>query len=238
MTKKIYTCKNTMFYNSQCLFVEYNDVLKCPWFTLLCTIKENDSVQEIFNLSEIQDLDEIELFEWYINRKHRNIYENFPIWTDHVKITMDNFYENFLKEQMGFSDFFYKTDTTLNFNTTLKTVLEMKDLVKKVVIYSEYDNPHIREDIRVNYKNCTFVSGDFKEAVTSIPNDSTFVFSDINKLNLLAEMKKLDYSSVIICDGYRYNSLPNDKTKLLADVELLKKIYIFKLDFFDNFYNH
>lgn len=238
MTKKIYTGKDTMFYNSQCLFVEYHDVLKCPWFSLLCTVKNNECIHQLFDLSEIEDLDEMELFEWYINRKYRNIYQNFPIQKDRISIPLDIFYDEFLTEQMGFSDFFYQTDTTLNFNTTLSVVSEMKDLIKKIIIYSEYENEFLKEDVYKNYKHAEFVSGNFSDVIKNVPNDSTFVFSDINKINLLAENKKLDYSSILVCDGYRYNYTLTDKKKLLVDIELLKKRFTFKLDFFDNIYIH
>ena len=62
--------------------------------------------------------------------------------------------------------------------------------------------------------------------------NSTFVFSDIEKVNKLHELNRLDYSSIIVCDGYRYNN--KDKNTLKIDIDELRTKAIFKIDFIDN----
>ena len=80
--------------------------------------------------------------------------------------------------------------------------------------------------------NATYTSGKFEDVISRIPRDSTFVFSDIEKVNKLHELNRLDYSSIIVCDGYRYNN--KDKNTLKIDIDELRTKAIFKIDFIDN----
>ena len=45
-------------------------------------------------------------------------------------------------------------------------------------------------------------------------------------------MDRLDYSSIIMCDGYRYNN--KDKNTLKVDIDELRTKSTFKIDFIDN----
>ena len=49
MEKKVFVGPDTIFNNAQCMFVEYYDVIKCPWFALLTCIKDEPSLENIFS---------------------------------------------------------------------------------------------------------------------------------------------------------------------------------------------
>ena len=232
MKKGLYVGKGGIFYNSECLFVEYNDIINCPWYILLCFVKDNEGVKAMFDTSEIDDLNYEELMEWYVYRRYRNIYANLPLKGSTMS---QEDLDNFLYEQMKFSNTFYNLDIGLTFGVTLDFAAQQKMLIKKIVIYSEYMNDFLRSEIHGRYPNAFIESGDFRKVLQSIPTDTTFIFSDLNKVNILAEEKHLDYASIAICDGWRYNLLPHDKTKYVADLEELAKKFTFKIDFFTNF---
>lgn len=233
--KKVFLAKDTMFYNSQCIFVEYNDVIKIPWFALLYVIRNDENMEKFFDLTEIKDLDHQCLLEWYIHRKHRNFYKDLKIKPEFQNHIDNKFLDDLLINQLNSNDFFYKLDTELLFAQPLRILsTSQKSLVKRIVIYNENDDEYIKNDINLIFNNCAeFISGNFKEAIKSIPEDSTYVFSDISKINILAEENKLAFSDVLIANGFRYNY--DDDMKLKVDFDELSKKYVFKYEFFDNF---
>ena len=76
---KIFISSDTLFQNSKCLFVEYDDIIKSPQFILLQFIKEIDAIKSIFDLSEIEGKELEEMYEWYLLRQYKNIFLNFNI---------------------------------------------------------------------------------------------------------------------------------------------------------------
>jgi hypothetical protein len=80
-----------------------------------------------------------------------------------------------------------------------------------------------------------YMDGKFEDMVRFIPTDSTYVFSDIEKVNTLIAANKLNLSCVLIANGLRYNYTEEDSTKLKVDLKELTEKYVFKYSFFDNF---
>jgi hypothetical protein len=231
MEKHVYVTKDTIFYNSQCLFVEYHDVIKMPMFVLLVALKDNDNIENIFDTTEIKMLDTPSLFEWYINRRHINFFKDLPIRIPVEKIP-EGFHDDLLRNYLHATDEFFTINSELSFADVIRLAVAQEKLIKRVVIYDKDDNPFIRSDItRLYGKKAEFVCGDFRSVIAKIPNDSTFVFSDINKINILAETGKLKCASVLIPNGYRYNMIDKDNYKV--DFGKLSKEYVFKYDFFD-----
>lgn len=231
MKKSLYVGKKSIFLNSDSMFVEYNDVLNCPWYTLLCFVKDNQSLNDMFDISEISSLSYEELMEWYIFRKYRNIYRNLPLKRPVSTEELDKF----LYEQMGFSKLFFSTHINLTFNTILEFAMQQKSLIRKFYIYSEYNNPFLKEEITSTYPEAELITGNFKEIIHQIPQDSTFVFSDLNKVNIMAEEDKLNYTSIIVSNGFRYNYSPDNDKDYIINLEDLQKKFLFKFNFFNNF---
>ena len=62
------------------------------------------------------------------------------------------------------------------------------------------------------------------------------MISDITKLQTIADMDRLECASVLIADGYRYNYIEDDSTKLKVDIEQLQRNIPCKISFFNNLY--
>lgn len=235
MKKNIYVGKNEIFYNSQCMFVEYQDIIKMPMFILLMAIRNNENISHVFDTREIESLDTAELFEWYVNRKNINFFKDIPLIITDKKIP-ENFYDTLLEDYLSITDEFYTNNSELSFSHVIHKIVNQKDLVKRIIIYNNTKNVHIENDVHRMYgDDVEFLFGDFRELISQIPNDSTFVFSDINKINIMAEMNKLNYSSILIPTGYRYNMIDNNNYKVNFDE--LSKEFVFKYNFF-NIINH
>ena len=230
----VFVGQKDVFYNSECLFVEYNDVLAFPWYIWLMQMRNDETMNKIFNMDDLKKYNMEDLMEWYMYRKHRNVLKNIPLRNPEKQIEGEEL-DRFLNELMDINPHLYGNMFNLNFTAILQHAILHKDLIHKFVVYSEYGNQYIESSVKHNFPNVSFVSGDFREAIKSIPNNSTFVFSDIHKIEILDEMDKLKYSSILVVDGYRYNYTEDDIHKIKIDIDKLMNKGIFKMDFFDNF---
>ena len=236
--KSVYRGNDTLFYNSQCLFVEYHDVLSMPWFTMLLFTKDSKIFHELFNMDEIMDYDINALVEWYIYRKYRNVFKCLGI-NDETKNISDEIYDNLLDKAMNISDDIYRIPISLKFLSSLRLLMTDASLVKDVIIYSEKNEPMIEETLNVYFSKhgskVKYMNGKFEDIIKSIPRDSTYVLSDIEKINTLIKMNKIELSTIMIANGLRYTYMENDSTKLKIDLSELSDKYAFKYSFFDNF---
>ena len=144
--KKVFRTVNSLFYNSQCLFVEFHDVIAMPWLTMLKINLDSEAINKIFKVDGFSDYSTNALLEWYIYRKKRNIYEEIG-----VRETInppEDFYDEFLKLCMTGCDYsidVYKVNTNLKFAEICDELNHKKSFVKKIVFYSEYEEPGIAQ---------------------------------------------------------------------------------------------
>lgn len=236
--KKVIRTENTIFKNSQCLVVEYSDVLKTPFFLLLNAIQKSSVMGKIFDLSEIQNMNIAELYLWYIRRKNFNPYKDFRVIAE-VENYDDNFANFMLETNLKSSDIFYSNDTELVFSGILKDLLRENDsnFLHKVIIYEEYGNDYVKHDIEKNYHSdridVEYRTGNFKSILSQIPRDSSYVISDIYRIRDLDEMDKLSYSSILIPYDFYYN-IDFETKQYKLDIDALSKEKTFKLSFFKN----
>ena len=151
---KIFISSDTLFQNSKCLFVEYDDIIKSPQFILLQFIKEIDAIKNIFDLSEIEGKELEEMYEWYLLRQYKNIFLNFPVDKDTYASAFHNdneiyyqFCDELLKTQLNKIPECFSADAILNFSGTLQKLTWDGLLVKKVIVYCEYGFEHAKDDI-------------------------------------------------------------------------------------------
>lgn len=230
----IYTGKDTLFYNSQCLFVEYNDVLRFPTFFIIYALLENKE-----EFSNILDLDSFgvssveNLVEWYWMRKHRNVLDNVDrlIESDDIETMLMDLTKNIL----NMNEIYTSNDTQLPFYTTLKIMNTQSNMVKRILVYTEEQNSCIEKEINNEFDGKVgYVYGDFVDVLSTVPVDSTYVFSDIEKINALKDNGKLDYSSILLADGLRYNYKIKNRKEFKVDIDTLLKSHTFKINFFEN----
>ena len=235
-TTKVLTGRSNIFYNADCLVVEYDDVLRMPQFALLCGIEPSNlgELSQILDFTEIEGYSMEALGEWYFARKYKNIYMNFP--TDMMEgEAWALFCEKLLEAHLSSSELFFGDVTKLSFYTVLSEIREHKSLLHDIVIYNDYRSPYIDADVEKNFSGAKLEYADIEKALAACPKDSTFVFSNIENVLVLEELGKLDYSSIIISNGFRYNY--DENTELKVDLEKLLNEHVFKIDFFDPFGN-
>lgn len=224
----------SLFLNSECMFVEYHDIIKCPWYILLSLISQNQKIKPILDLTEIEYLDSNGLFEWYCNRKNRNFLQDLAIDKNNPEE-----FDKILSVLMN-NEIFYSIDTKLNAVNSIKIAIKQR-MVKNVIIYSEEENEYIRDDIKHifgNISNIKYRHGDFREVLKDIPIDTTYMLSDFNKIIIMAEENRLNYASLVLPYDFSYNFIINDKDERVSIIDLtyLGKDHLFKYAFFNACY--
>lgn len=218
--------QTNIFYNSEVLFIEYRDIIKSPEIILLQIIRNNDKLAEILDFSPITNLSEIGLYEWYINRKNKNVLKELCMRSD----ISDDDLDELLHQQLMVDDRLYTLAYPLSFTTSINMILKQK-IVNKVIFYTEYECPFIKSDISdiVDGSNFEVVSGDFSKAIKDIPVDTTYILSDIDKIETIQEVKGIAFSTIIVPQEYRYNKINMIDYKV--NFEELNKDNIFKYGF-------
>ena len=231
MEQKVFRTIDGFFYNSQCLFIEYHDILNVPWLSLLTLTRESKMIKDLFNLGEIEHYEYDALFEWYVYRTHRNIFDEFIPNKD---INTDAFLNALMNAPNA--GYFHKLNIEMPFLNATKNIVN-SGFVKKVVIYTENKEVGVREFINTNICSglVSYMFGDLTECLKDIPVDSTYVFSDVMKINNLIESNHINYSSFMIASDLRYNYKEDDKTALKIDIDKLSETYVFKPAFFNAF---
>lgn len=216
-----------LFYNSEMLFIEYMDIIKATPYYLLDVIKDSKKLSEILNLEQIKYLKDIGKVEWYINRKHQNIFKELCC-VDIPDSELDRIFYTYL----GFDERLNQQASTLNFMSVIQHLVSQK-MVKQIGIYLPYEDNSIErlfEDMGFNFK---FLYGNFKDCLSEVPRDTTYVFSDIEKVNTLNSEGRLELSSVMIANEYRYNKI--DKMTPKVDLVKLNNSVVFKYAIFNAF---
>lgn len=236
MGKAVLRGIDTLFYNSQCVFVEFHDVLAMPYLALLEFGKGRHSFSRMFDMRQINVCDIAGLVEWYTNRPYQNVLKCL-LYENDKQIYNDDQLNDLLVGFMNSCPEFYNIDTSLKFLSVLRLLASDKGLVKQIILYSEKEETGIKTIINHYFDedSVRYLHGKFEDTIGLIPRDSTFVFSDITKVQKLADMKRLSYSTVLIPVGLRYNYMEDDPNTLKVNLEELEKEHLFKYSFFDNF---
>lgn len=238
--KKVFRAKDTMFENSQCLFIEFNDVVAMPYLSLLFHVRKSPRLNQIFNMDELNSYNVEGLFEWYRFRKTFNPFESIPV-RENISIERlgADFCDKLLNAYLNASYSFYQINTDLAFKETLDTFLKARGLVKSIYFYSRNEesmiNTYIDKTFPTAYGKIKYVFGDINDVLKDIPSDTTYVFSDIENINSLIDLKRLNCCSILISNGFRYNYTYDDPHKLKIDIAKLNENYIFNYSFFNTF---
>lgn len=233
--KMVFVRNDKIFQNSKCMFIEYHDIIRAPWFNVLAAIQHNKTMNEHFiDNTEIRNLNIDELFEWYTNRKFINIYDNLPCRNLGKEKGLTK--EQLLHSQIN-STLDIATTVPLRFLSILNGLPKKEPLVEQFIIYTEHHEAGIERTIPDNIPvkgKVEYCWGDLKEVLEDVPKDCTFVFSDIEKIQKLADLDRLNYTSVLIPKKYRYNYTLEDPKTPKVDIEALQGDHIFKFHWFLN----
>lgn len=228
------TGTDMVFMNAQCLFIEYTDIIKSPYFLFLYTMIRNpEEFSKMYQMDQFRDFGVEALSEWYISRKDQNPFTDLVNPEIKGKIKSIDILK-FVNAQTDQNPQFIRSTPLLNFGKALENC--SKEMVKKVIIWYPFPNDSIREDLESLYgDNVKMVTGPLHEVLKDVPRDSTYVFSDITNVNVLYDMDKLYLSSIIIPEEYGYNYIENGED-LKINVKDYQDEVLFKLDFFSNSY--
>lgn len=219
-----------IFLNTKAVVVEYHDIIKAPWYTLLQVCRRTKQFQVFERMKPLLGLTDDGLYEWYINRMHRNFFiDIFPYGTSEEKCDL------FLKEIMN-DPIMYYAPSNLRFAETLGLLIASKLVpTNKIFIYSEYSTPDMEKDLRNYYEDkFKLITGDFKQFVSTLPIDTTYVLSDIKKIYDLRDTNHLEFSSIILPIDFRYNK--KNASEFLIDFDTEFKNITYKLNTFINCY--
>lgn len=231
-------CDDFIFYNSKAVFVEYVDIIRSPYFSLLYLLSRSTTKNPLFNTKEISGINIEELRDYYYNkRKNQN-----PLY-DLLDFESGELPQNIFEKVDMFTDREITDDVIcctneLNFVNVIKNLMYSDSLIaKQVIIYYPYDNPAIKRDVAELFgfnTDIEFRFGTLEEALKDVPTDATYVFSDINNIQILKELNRLNLASILVPMEYGYNYVdPNDKdSELLLDIESYMKEDVFKFDMF------
>ena len=214
-----------LFQNSTCVFVEYTDTIQLQWFTFLSFFRNNESVYDLFNTDVIKYLSPQSLFDFYLERKYRNPLVDLLKDKETIEIeTLDNLLNNLVNSE----EIFFNSDVDTLVVPIINNLLAMS-LVKEVVIYYPEENEFVKNDIEKKFGNSVkLVTGDIRDVLKTIPNDTTYFFSDVINVLILEELGKLDFSSVLLPVNYRYNFTDDKKDTFLIDMKHLSTKHTFK----------
>lgn len=219
-----------MFLNSKGIFVEYVDIIKAPYFMLLFALIGDGKVPHPFTISDLRTKSFDDLLEWYYLRNNQNIFIDLleDEYKDKVRTKdVDRFLDSLITKDI------LEVSNLLNFGNVLnKLYLSNPGLSGTVYIWYPFDNKDVIEDIKTAFSGIDklkILTGDIVDALKEVPDDSTYVFSDASNINVLEEIGKLDFSSIIIPEDYEYNK---NQGVPIIDYRLLAKDHVFKINKF------
>ena len=215
----------TIFYNADYVVIEYIDMIKSPYLLLLNSLKKNDKIREIIKVEQIEFLDELALYEWYINRKHQNFLIDLNRYPDQLT---DEMMDALLDDQISLTPKFYEYANILTIGAFLSLEWNSK-LVKDIIIYHPHNNKYAEENLNSIFNRKFTFKNDFNEVLDIAKANSTYFLSDIDKINTMKEKDLLKFSSITLPVEYRYNKKNMDDFKL--DFDELFKENPFKLSY-------
>ena len=220
------------FLNSECVFIEYSDLIKLPWFIALHFLRQSEKLSDTFDVESLKDLDINELLMVYINRKYRNIYQNFYKGNSDT-VDLEKL-DEILEAQIQTDNVFYDVELALSIPRAISILLASK-VAKRICIYHPTYNEYIEKDINETYGEgrCEFIYGDFSEVVKELPEDITFILSDAYKILTLIEIDRIEFTTVLLAAEYKYNYDENDKE--IINSELLQQEHTLHFSYFSIF---
>ena len=236
--KKVFITYDSVFLNSDSLFIEYNDVIKSPFFTFLLSAQNNEDFNTLFDTTPIKGLNKMELYEWYQYRNDQSLFLSLEMQPEVKELfNSDDLIKTWCNEYLyGLLDShpeLVEFDTTHIFVNTLTNIMKTT-MVNKYYVYTPIYSKSIENDLHKLFnKEIIYVHGNLVDVLkeNNISSNSTFVFSDIKKLIDLKEANILNGSSILIADKYGYNYKYKE---LVIDVNEVCNGHIFKLNFFNN----
>ena len=201
----------------ECIFITYNDIIKCTNF-LLCKsiLKYKEVYKDYLHLDLIENMSDMDLEMFLLSMNTENVFQY---------LARKSF--NYEKTNIEFSskiDNLYHSAPLLKIGAILEYICGNK-FTKKVYLYSEEYDPRIVIDIEMMFKNnkkIEYVYGDFMDVVPSLKYIPTSYFlNHYMYVNCLYGLDMLAFTEIMI-PCFKYNLREGDSTTSDTGVMTLK----------------
>lgn len=201
-----------VFMNSRCLFIEYLDVIKSPYFLLALDIWQNKNIKEKppFSFSSLRNCESGgDVVQWYYERNHQDVLRSL---VDKKQLPNINFKE--IEEESNRLLLNHPVYVENGIPLRFKTILDQAAgddnlLIPDIRIWYPHENEVIRKDIEEMYPQEYIkpIFGNIMDILKKddIAKDTTYVFSNWDYLEVLKATERLNFSSVLLAKEFLYN---------------------------------
>lgn len=192
---------NPFTMRDEIILIEYEDVIKCPSAGILELIKRQyeDDLKGLIDLDKINNMDFKNIQRFCIERPCKNI-------LDYIKLQNFNTDKIYKALYDAFDTIYMELPTMVMGNAVY--VLSPQKFTKKIYIFSEEYDEKIEYDIKEKYyteKNVFYVAGKFDDILDTIEQPTSFILSDIDKVETIINKKKQKFTEILIAQyGYNY----------------------------------
>lgn len=207
------------FYGGSSLFIEFHDIIKPVYLMAIIKLIMSDKKYRFgLPVEMIENFSLISIIEWYLNRSHIN-----PLkLLDPARKATDEDLNSLLHKILDSDPKLYLTAPLLNAEKLI-SIIRLQKLGIPILVYSEQFEPNI-EPCLSTWSNTSYIYGPFEQVITKVPNNSSFIFSNIEYAKRLIDSVKFDtLGSIMIASDYYYN---------------FKNKGIYKYDFIDEMVKH
>ena len=177
-----------------------------------------DRSQYGLQIDSIKDFSLLSIIEWYINRAYTN-----PLkLLDPGRKASDDQLDLILNKILQSDRTLYTAAPFLNAEKLI-AVIRLQKLGIPVMVYTENFEEGVQDSIG-HWTNTQYVYGNFEQIVSKLPNNSSFIFSDITLAKRLLDISSFDtIASVMIASDYYYNFKDKDNYKFDFVQEMIKQ---------------
>jgi len=142
------------------------------------------------------------MIEWYMNRNHQNPLYNIDYLHLADRKTLDHIMQDILSHDKSL----YKLSPSLNMVRIL-SMYQPQHMTFPVYIYSQYEDPFIAEDMKESLPSIpfTFVHGEIDQAVKRLPDNFTYIFSNLESIKSAYSVLEQKFCHILIASDYSYN---------------------------------
>lgn len=231
--------ENNLFYNSELLFIEYDDIIKSIPFAIMEVVSVYPRlIEKVCDAAVFEGFTINSLYEFYVNRKEQNIFKRFlkDEYKSFDDSKIDELYIPFL-DILKTTPSILKSLPELNFSMVLHDLFKLTDynkLAKKILIWTPIYHDIYKDSINELFGNkVSYVHGNLEDVLKDQPTDSTYVFSNINNMNIIDKMDRISMSSFIVPYEYEYNFVMKDEERVSkVDISELSSKHAMKFNYF------
>lgn len=199
---------NVFFSGGAGMFIQYHDIIKPAY---LYAVVKMILTKQSFGLpiDIISRLSILSMIEWYVRRRYKNPLRCLDYAGQLDSKELDTLLQSILETDTSI----YKLSPTLNIQQMF-SVYRRQHMSFPVYVYSEIDEPYIKEDCKTVFQgiNFRYLHGDLEECIKKCDQNFTYIFSDIELVKLASKILIGTCSHILLASDYRYNYIDNYRT--------------------------